>query len=447
MTRRKPSPPPLTSIERMERARETLVADKGRAGVEGDGKRERRREQQVSELSARISSGKLTKNAVRLPTRLTALDMALEARRTGKHDGLARMGRGRNPFLSARHLHAAQLMRDFAEVRASMGSPLSNGARLLALSGSGDPLQRWSKPRETTTKRGKRVEPPPTMKPRLPKERRTGRGPDLAASVDRLQPLSSAYVSMVDAMVRACGGDPDSPIAAAGVAVIVGCMSLRAACIDYVGPADGRTINRLKRVILAGLEEIAELLDTQDFSEPDQLTSAAKMRIDSHSRSQSLKRKAERDALYKTSRWKQRRKRQLAAQPLCEMCLARGITTLATIADHVEPHRGDPIKFFEGELQSLCKSDHDSLKQQQEKSGFHRAIGVDGLPVDANHPYNRDRAGSTQSTPPPIESSAGALGERRGATTSINRNKKSTDATQKTAAGTEKPRAGRKNGA
>ena len=68
------------------------------------------------------------------------------------------------------------------------------------------------------------------------------------------------------------------------------------------------------------------------------------------------------DAWYKTYRWQQIRKRHLSRHPLCVMCEAEGSTAIATIADHVEPHRGDPDKFWHGELQGLCKPHHDSTK-------------------------------------------------------------------------------------
>jgi hypothetical protein len=36
------------------------------------------------------------------------------------------------------------------------------------------------------------------------------------------------------------------------------------------------------------------------------------------------------------------------------MCLKDGRINAATIAHHIEPHKGDQQKFFFGELQSLC---------------------------------------------------------------------------------------------
>jgi len=72
---------------------------------------------------------------------------------------------------------------------------------------------------------------------------------------------------------------------------------------------------------------------------------------------------------YKRKAWKGpggRRAQQLKAEPLCEMCPSDS-RQLATIADHVEPHRGDHGKFWFGRLQSLCKPCHDSKKQRIER--------------------------------------------------------------------------------
>jgi len=62
--------------------------------------------------------------------------------------------------------------------------------------------------------------------------------------------------------------------------------------------------------------------------------------------------------LYNTRRWKRIRARQLTKEPWCADCLKQNIYTLATDCDHIEPHRGDPVKFFKGPFQSLCHSHH-----------------------------------------------------------------------------------------
>jgi len=60
--------------------------------------------------------------------------------------------------------------------------------------------------------------------------------------------------------------------------------------------------------------------------------------------------------------------------------LGVGRINAATIADHIEPHKGDQQKFFFGELQSLCKLHHESAKKREEASGYSTQIGTDGCP-------------------------------------------------------------------
>ncbi|MBA5779484.1 HNH endonuclease [Stappia sp. F7233] len=110
-------------------------------------------------------------------------------------------------------------------------------------------------------------------------------------------------------------------------------------------------------------------------------------------------------ALYKTARWRKRRAAHLAVEPLCRMCQARGLLNDGSrtmegkpqtnarrrflVADHVEPHKGDRYKFFFGKLQTLCPDHHDVVKQGEESRGFSVEVGLDGWPIDINHPANR----------------------------------------------------------
>lgn len=91
------------------------------------------------------------------------------------------------------------------------------------------------------------------------------------------------------------------------------------------------------------------------------------------------------DKLYTQRRWRKLRARQLAREPLCRMCLVDGRVTAATICDHVEPHRGDMMKFWAGPFQSLCAEHHNRVKQSMEKGGNKRTlrpvIGLDGWPT------------------------------------------------------------------
>ena len=93
--------------------------------------------------------------------------------------------------------------------------------------------------------------------------------------------------------------------------------------------------------------------------------------------------------LYDTARWKRERAAFLRAHPLCRYCEQQGRTSLATVVDHITPHKGDPALFWNQEnWQSLCATDHSAAKQQQEKSGTIRGCDVHGMPLDPNHPWN-----------------------------------------------------------
>jgi 5-methylcytosine-specific restriction protein A len=72
---------------------------------------------------------------------------------------------------------------------------------------------------------------------------------------------------------------------------------------------------------------------------------------------------------YRTARWARLRAKALAKQPFCPECEAAGRpVTDTTDVDHVIPHRGDPVKFWEGPLQALCASCH-STKTRRESRG------------------------------------------------------------------------------
>jgi hypothetical protein len=58
---------------------------------------------------------------------------------------------------------------------------------------------------------------------------------------------------------------------------------------------------------------------------------------------------------YQEPGWRQRSKAHLDEHPLCVACKAEGLTVVATVADHIEPHKGNRGKFECGALQSLCR--------------------------------------------------------------------------------------------
>lgn len=95
--------------------------------------------------------------------------------------------------------------------------------------------------------------------------------------------------------------------------------------------------------------------------------------------------------LYNLAAWKQARQEQLRLKPLCRMCGELGFMVLATVVDHVTPHRGDLLLFLDRtNLQSLCKACHDRHKQAQEhqRDGLLRGAGLNGQPLDLAHPWH-----------------------------------------------------------
>jgi 5-methylcytosine-specific restriction enzyme A len=75
---------------------------------------------------------------------------------------------------------------------------------------------------------------------------------------------------------------------------------------------------------------------------------------------------------------------------LCALCKEQGRVTPATIADHHPPHKGDYNAFMLGPLRSLCRDCHQGA-WAIDKRGYSSNVGDDGMPVDVNHPFNRQR--------------------------------------------------------
>jgi 5-methylcytosine-specific restriction protein A len=69
-------------------------------------------------------------------------------------------------------------------------------------------------------------------------------------------------------------------------------------------------------------------------------------------------------------KWQQYREQYLKQHPLCVKCLASGTITVATVVDHIIPHKGDMVLFWDVENhQSLC-SRHHNIKTAKEDGGF-----------------------------------------------------------------------------
>jgi 5-methylcytosine-specific restriction enzyme A len=89
-------------------------------------------------------------------------------------------------------------------------------------------------------------------------------------------------------------------------------------------------------------------------------------------------------------RWKKARATYLKHHPLCAMCAQQGRTTIAVLVDHIKPHKGDSGLFWDKtNWQSLCKHCHDSIKQRIEIHGGDYGCGLDGVPHDKRHHWNK----------------------------------------------------------
>lgn len=70
------------------------------------------------------------------------------------------------------------------------------------------------------------------------------------------------------------------------------------------------------------------------------------------------------------SRWRKARLGFLAKHPLCEECNRQGRIVAATVVDHVVPHCGDQVLFWQrSNWEAKCKSCHDR-KTAREDGGF-----------------------------------------------------------------------------
>lgn len=93
-----------------------------------------------------------------------------------------------------------------------------------------------------------------------------------------------------------------------------------------------------------------------------------------------------------TSKWQKARATFLREHPLCAMHQALGRLVPASVVDHITPHRGDSVLFWDsGNWQALCKPCHDRHKQRLEKGGVLSGCDVNGLPIDPGHHWAASR--------------------------------------------------------
>ncbi len=105
-------------------------------------------------------------------------------------------------------------------------------------------------------------------------------------------------------------------------------------------------------------------------------------------------------AWYASARWRDLRTKALKRDMFtCQRCGCLLVTTNrhhphAAVVNHKTPHRGNAKLFFDlKNLEAVCKTDHDALIQREEARGYAIGSGLDGMPVDPNHPWNRGTTG------------------------------------------------------
>ena len=107
-------------------------------------------------------------------------------------------------------------------------------------------------------------------------------------------------------------------------------------------------------------------------------------------------------------KWQKEREKFLVENPFCADHEKLGRNVLATIVDHIVPHKlgeakegGDQslikkaLKLFwdRKNWQSLCKHCHDAHKQRQEKGSMTVGCDTSGIPIANNHHWNSQGAG------------------------------------------------------
>ena len=71
--------------------------------------------------------------------------------------------------------------------------------------------------------------------------------------------------------------------------------------------------------------------------------------------------------LYATSRWVRMRAQVLQDEPLCRECQGQGRVEPGVDVDHIVPHRGDLVRFWDRDnLQALCHACHSRKTQRGE---------------------------------------------------------------------------------
>lgn len=99
--------------------------------------------------------------------------------------------------------------------------------------------------------------------------------------------------------------------------------------------------------------------------------------------------------VYNNSRWRKARLTYLQRNPFCVMCKQQGKYGLATVVDHIIPHKleqallsknptaiktAQQLFWKSSNWQSLCGTHHSSTKQRIENKGTEIGCDVNGMP-------------------------------------------------------------------
>nr|DAV69479.1 MAG TPA: HNH endonuclease [Caudoviricetes sp.] len=90
----------------------------------------------------------------------------------------------------------------------------------------------------------------------------------------------------------------------------------------------------------------------------------------------------ERRKIYKSTRWRKLRALKIAEQPLCEMCLKEGKTTIAEDVHHIESFMSTDDKVLRialaydyENLMSICKTHHQMIHNKSNRNDIKGGMG------------------------------------------------------------------------
>lgn len=90
----------------------------------------------------------------------------------------------------------------------------------------------------------------------------------------------------------------------------------------------------------------------------------------------------ERRKIYKSTRWRKLRALKIAEQPLCEMCLKEGKTTIAEDVHHIESFmstddhmRRMALAYDYENLMSICKTHHQMIHNKSNRNDIKGGMG------------------------------------------------------------------------